>query len=170
MKHALVKLAQLSAVDMKRATASSRRHPLWDEEIHIEEELINLDESLTTHRVAEDTLREYPSMYKHLLKEQRAILNHCVGLIARMIKGDNLPRSYSEADTTYALTRLTRLIVAEALRVGRQIDEEVLEALKPFLSLQQRLQLREWGSFSPRIYAQLFYRRLMERVSLVRQS
>lgn len=170
MKLALKKLAKLSAVDMKRATGTKRHHPLWNEEIHIEEELINLDESLATHRVAQETLKKYPSIHSHLLREQRDILNHCIGLVARMLKGDKLPREYSEADVTYALTRLTRLVVAEALRVGKEIDRDVLEVLKPFLSLRQRVELREWGSFRPKLYVQLAYHRLWSTYSLIRST
>ncbi len=170
MKNALKKLAELSAVDLQRAVRTTRNHPLWNEEIHIEEELINLDETLATARVAQDTLQEYPHMRRHLLREQRAILVHSVGLVARMIKGEQLPRTYTEADTMYALTRLTRLLVDEAVRVGRKIDQDVIDTLKPFLSLRQRKQLGEWGSFSPRLYAQLAHRRLTSAYTMIRQN
>lgn len=167
---ALKHLAQLSAIDLKRAVDTKRHHPLWNEEVHIEEELINLDESFAAYRAAEDTLQEYPKMRGHILREQRTILLHCVGLIARMTKGENLPREYNDVDTTYAFTRLTRLIISEMLRVGRPMDKEMLEALKPFLSLRQRLSLREWGSFSPRLHLRLAFHRFAAMYGLIRQS
>lgn len=170
MNTALKHLARLSAIDIKRAIVTKRRHPLWNEEVHIEEELINLDESLATYRAAEDTLQHYPKMRGHIVREQRVILHHCVGLIARMVKGESLPREYTDVDTTYAFTRLTRLVIAEMLRVGRPMDKEMLDALKPFLSMRQRLALREWGSISLRLYVQLAYRRLLTTYSLIRQS
>lgn len=160
LKVELKAVAQLADLDMKTALVSTRRHPLWEEEIHIEEELINLQEAFETHAAADESLTQYPKLRRHLVREQRTILRHCVGLIARMQKKQRLPREYDEQDLTYAITKLTRLLITEAMRVDKKIDEEIIEILRPFLSLKQRLQLRQWKSFSPRLYTQLFFYRV----------
>lgn len=149
-------VAQFANTDLETAVASTRTHPLWEEEIHIEEELINLQEAFETHAAADQSLARYPQMRRYLLREQRNILRHCIGLIARMQKGRRLPRQYDQQDTEYALTKLIRLLVGEALRVNKQIDDEILEILSPFLTLRQRLQLGEWKSFSLRLHLQMF--------------
>lgn len=160
MKVALKAIAQLAEVDLNEATTIVRRNPLLEEEIHIDEELINLEETIVSNRVASESLRSYPTVRKHLLVEQRVMLKHCFGQIARMMQGRRLPRRYTEKDITFATTKLVRLIVNEALRVGKAIDDDVLEAIKPFLTIRQRIELREWGSFSPSIYLELARRKL----------
>jgi hypothetical protein len=160
LKVELKAVAQLANMDLKTAAATTRKHPLWEEEIHIEEELINLQEAFETHAAADESLTQYPQMRRYLVREQRNILKHCIGLIARMQKGRRLPREYDEKDTEYALTKLIRLLVAEAVRVDRKIDDEILEILKPFLSLRQRLHFKEWKSLSPRLYARLVWYRV----------
>ncbi len=160
LKVALKAIAQLADVDLNEATNVIRRNPLLDEEIHIDEELINLEETIVSSRVASESLRNYPRVRKHLLVEQRVMLKHCFGQITRMTQGKRLPRRYNEQDITFATTRLIRLIVGEALRVGKAIDEDVMEAIKPFLTIRQRIELREWGSFSLGVYLEMARRKL----------
>jgi hypothetical protein len=161
LKQALHAIADLTRVNVKDATKFTRKHPLWGEEIHIEEELINLEEAFASAASATASLREYPKMRAPMIKEQRAIIVHCVGMIARMTKGTQLPREYSQQDVQLAITKLVRLIVQEAIRVGKKIDDVILEAIKPYLSFGQRMALHQWSEFSPRLELKLLKQRLV---------
>jgi hypothetical protein len=165
LKQALRAIADLTRVNVREATHFTRMHPLWGEEIYIEEELINLAEAFESAASATESLRDYPKMRLPIIKEQRAILTHCVGMIARMTKGKQLPREYTDQDVQLAVTKLVRLIVGEAMRVGKKIDDEILKSIKPYLSFSQRMHLHQWSEFSPRLELQL----LKQRVHMVRQ-
>ena len=145
MKQALAALADLVRVNVKDASNSTRQHGLWEEEIHIEEELINLEEAFATNIAAQQSLRDYPAMRLNLIREQRAILTHCIGLLARMTQGAHLPRSYDQHDAAEAMRRLTRLIINEALRVRKSVNKEVLTALSPYMTRRQRLSFDNLG-------------------------
>lgn len=155
MTSALKAAARLANVDLQAAVVTVRHNPILGEEIHIEEELINLEESLATNRAAEDSLKSYPKMHHHIVCEQRLMLKHCFGQATRMLQGRRLPRKYTRKDTEYAVSKLIQILIGEALRLGRQIDHEILETVKPFLTMRQRYELGEWNSISPRLYLQL---------------
>lgn len=161
MKQALDAIARLTHVDIKGAITFKREHPLWGEEIYIEEELINLAEAFTSTASAIESMRSYPAMRVPIIKEQRAILTHCIGMIARMTTGRRLSREYSERDVRLAVTKLVRLIVNEAMRVGKKIDNDILIAIKPYLSFRQRISLRQWSDFSPLLELELLRHRLL---------
>lgn len=155
MKQALDAVAKLANVDLHAAASTVRHNPILGEEIHIEEELINLEESLVGNRAADDSLKKYPKMHLHVVREQRLMLKHCFAQLNRMIQGRRLPRKYSRKDTEYAMSKLVQILIGEALRVGKHIDKETLETVKPFLTIKQRYELGQWDSFSPRLYFQM---------------
>jgi hypothetical protein len=145
LKQALSALADLVRVNIKDATKITRQHGLWEEEIHIEEELINLEEAFATNIAAQQSLRDYPAMRLNLIREQRAILTHCIGLLARMAHGAHMPRAYDQRDLHDSMKRLTRLIINEALRVRKSVNKEILAALQPYMTRRQRLSFDELG-------------------------
>lgn len=155
MKRTLSALAQLTNINIKEAKQVTRHHPLLNEEINIEEELVNLEEAFSTYETAAKTLKQYPQLSRHMVVEQRTILKHCVGLVARMIQGKSLPRKYDHDDISYALMKLVRLIVREALRVGKRIDKETLHSFEPYLTPRQRLKLGLGVRLDPKLYWQL---------------
>lgn len=159
MKKALVAMARLANVNLVQAQSIIRNNPILGEEIYVEEELINLEESLAGSRAAEYSLRGYPKMHRDIVREQRLMLKHCFGQIVRMLQGRRLPRQYSDKDTQYALSKLIQLLIDEALRAGKHIDDEILTTIKPFLTIRQRYELKEWSSFSPRLYIQTAHHR-----------
>jgi hypothetical protein len=138
-------MARLTHIDPEVALSSKRHNPILDREIHIEEELINLKESLESLATASDSLRDYPKMYQYIAREKRAIMKHCFGLVVRMMHGWALPRPYTKDDIDFAVRRLIQLIVSEAQRAGKRLDEDVLDAFRPFLTVRQRLALRDFG-------------------------
>jgi hypothetical protein len=142
---ALRALAKLTQIDLVTAVKSKRHNPILDSEIHIEEELINLQESVDSLHTAGDALRDYPKMYSHISREKRAILKHCIGLIARMVYGKELPRPYDKEDVDYAIRKLIRVVMLEAQRTGRKIDDATLAKFRPFLSVRQRVQMRDFS-------------------------
>lgn len=160
MNNALKAIAKLTGIDLNVAAATTRRQPLFDEEIHIDEELINLQETFWSMQRGRDTLKNYPRMLRHAVHEQEQIMKHCIGQVVRMARGQRMSRDYSQKDTTYAMTKLVRILMSEAMRSKQTIEDDVLEAIRPYLSIRQRLMLREWSSFSPRLQAQLALRRL----------
>jgi hypothetical protein len=139
LKLALKAVAKLANVNMSEAANTIRRHPLLEEEIHIEEELINLQEALNSSEIASETLHRYPAVRKHIIAEQRAILKHSIGMIDRMLQNRRLPRQYTQQDVQFSMRKLIRLLVGEAHRVNKEIDEDILEIIKPHLSWRQRL-------------------------------
>lgn len=142
---ALRAVAKVSQIDLVTAVKSKRHNPILDAEIHIEEELINLQESVASLAAAGDTVHRYPKMYSYIAREKRAILKHCIGLVARMVHGKNLPQPYTKADIDHALRKLVQLIVLESKRAGRQLDERTMATFRPFLTVRQRVALRDFG-------------------------
>lgn len=158
-KAALKAVAKVAHIDLVAAIRTKRHNPILDSEIHIEEELINLRETLDSYYTAGDTLQKYPKIYSHVVQEKQEIMRHCIGLVVRMMHGKQLPRTYSKEDIDYAIQRLVQMIVEEAYRTGKRIDAEVMEIFKPFLTVRQRVAIREWGldlvmqaSQLPRVY------------------
>ncbi|HEX8181988.1 MAG TPA: hypothetical protein VF575_00125 [Candidatus Saccharimonadales bacterium] len=145
LKLALKAIARLGRIDMASAKRIKRQNPLLETEIHIEEELLNLQESLDTYHTAGDTLRSYPTMQSHFLREKESILQHCVGLVARMLGGRKLPYSYTAKDADRAVRRLIQLLVEDARRSGRRIDNDIMEIFVPFMTVRQRVKMRQWG-------------------------
>jgi len=137
-KIALRAVARLTHINLGQATMVVRHNPLLGDEIHIEEELINLEEAINTYRMASGTLDQYPQMRIQLIREKRLILKHCLGLVVRMIHGNSLPREYNESDTSRAAKRLVQLVVADILRSGVAIEDEILDAVKPCISWRTR--------------------------------
>jgi len=144
-KLALKAVAGLSRIDIRTAAKTTRHNPIMDTEIHIEEELINLKETLDSYHAAGGTLRRYPKIRLHVLKERKIILQHCIGLVERMLRGGRLPYSYTTQDIDYAVRRLVQLVVDDARKTGRKIDEDIIEIFRPFMSVRQRVAMREWG-------------------------
>lgn len=144
-KLALRAIAKLTRVDLQAATKIVRINPIMDSEIQIEEELINLKESMDSYHHAEPTLRRYPNIRLHVVQERKIILEHCIGLVNRMLAGRKLPYSYTRRDIDAALRRLIQLTIDDCRRTGRRIDRDVMEICKPFMSVRQRIALREWG-------------------------
>ena len=144
-KLALKAIAKLTLIDINSAAKTVRHNPILDSEINIDEELINLKESLDSYYVARDTLRGYPKMREHFLRERQAILRHCVGLVERMLRGRRLSFSYTSGDIDQAIRRLVHLLVEDARRTGRRIDGDIMDVFAPFMSVRQRLATRQWG-------------------------
>ncbi len=160
MRQALKAVASLTNVNIKQAATTVRKQPLLNEEIHIEEELINLEEAIKHYHIAAPTLKQYPDMRRHTLKERRDILVHCVGLIARMMGRQKLPRSYSKDDTEHAVRKLVQLIIHDAQKVGYEIPRKQLEAMRPYMNWRQGFAYREW-TFNPVDHAADLFRRLV---------
>lgn len=163
MKIALKAAAQLADINIRSAATTVRHNALFDEEIHIEEELINLEEVLAARTVAQGSLSSYPKVRRHMMQERKEVMEHCVGLIIRMLQGKRLPRRYSEKDTEYALTRLVRMIVDEARRIEKEIDQDVMDVIRPFLSFKQKIALREWSVPNVWLGFQIIRRKLLSR-------
>ena len=144
-KLALKAVAALSKIDIHTAVKTTRYNPILDSEIHIEEELINLKETLDSYYAAGGTLRRYPKIRLHVLQERRIILQHCIGLVERMLHGRKLPYKYTVQDIDHAVRRLVQLMVNDAHRTGRQIDTDSIAVFRPFMTVRQRVALREWG-------------------------
>jgi hypothetical protein len=160
VKSALMAMAKLANVNLMQAESIVRQNPILGEEIYIEEELINLEESLATSRAAEESLKNYPKLHYHIVREQRLMLKHCFGQLIRMSKGKRLPRKYSDKDTQYALSKLIQLLVNEALTGGKYIDKEILATIRPFLTVRQRRILGEWNSINAKLYLQTLHHKL----------
>lgn len=140
MKLVLKAIAKYAGINLHEAVRTKRYNPLFEEEAQIEEELIRLEELVYNYHLAAETLRTYPKLRRHILRERRDILKHCVGLIARMMIGLNLPRSYTQEDTKDALKRLVRIVVADAKLGEQYIDDAVIKRLGPLMSFRQRWQ------------------------------
>jgi hypothetical protein len=138
-------IARLTRIDPALAVRSKRHNPILDSEIHIEEELINLKESLDSYHAAGETLREYPKVHAYVAREKRAIMKHCLGLLIRMSRGRVMPRPYTRAEADDALRRFVRLVVDETHRTGRKLPDDILPALRPYLTMRQRVALRDFG-------------------------
>ncbi len=139
---ALVMMARLTRTDIRRAMHETRLNPLLESEIHIDEELINLKESFDAYHTAAPTLREYPTLRKHILHERRDIMQHCIGLTARMLTGKRLPYTYTSQDIDVALRRLIAILLQDCRRLGMQLDGDIVTAFRPYLNVRQRMQLR----------------------------
>lgn len=163
MKRSLQAIAKAANIDLQVAVRTVRRHPLFDEEIHIEEELINLEEAIRAYHSAADSLERYPKIKRHLLSERRAILKHCIGLIARMLHGRKLPHEYTQEDIGFAMRKLVQLLVDDAKQAGWKINGEVLRTMKPYMSPRQRIEYSE-RSLNPWNYV----RPAMRRLAIVR--
>jgi hypothetical protein len=144
-KLAVKAIARMSRIDIDAATKTVRENPILDSEIHIEEELINLKETLDSYYAAGGTLRRYPKIRLHVLRERRVILQHCIGLVERMLRGRKLPYPYTATDIDHAVRRLVQLMVEDARRTGRRIDSDIMEIFRPFMTVRQRVAMREWG-------------------------
>lgn len=170
MKIELKAIAKLAGVNMQRAAKVVRKNPLLREEVHIQESLVNLEESLESFKAAEGTLDRYPNVRVHVLKEQRLILHHCIGSIFRMLQGEHsLPAPYTDKEIARYLTRLIRLVVGETMRSSDKIDNEVLEIVSPYLNWHQRFLIRHKRHFY--LYLNLLYpvKILIRKVFPIRQ-
>jgi hypothetical protein len=156
-KTALRAVAQLAHIDIPSSIRVVRRHPLFDDEIHIEEELINYQEAVQAYH-AMNTLQDYPQLRAHVADEKRLILKHCVGLLVRMMYRKRLPHHYTQEDTDFATKKLLRLVVEDSYREGKHIDSRILNSIWPMMTWRQRFQLTErskllLGRMRPRIPA-----------------
>jgi hypothetical protein len=143
-KTALRAVAQLGHIDIPSSVRVVRRHPLFDDEIHIEEELINYQEAVQAYH-AMNTLQDYPEIRAHVAQEKRLILKHCVGMLVRMMYRKRLPQHYTEEDTVFATKKLLRLVVEDSYKGGKRIDPRVINSIWPLITWRQRFQLRERG-------------------------
>jgi hypothetical protein len=146
-KAALKTIAKLSHVNVREAVNAVRKNPLLGDEIHIDEELINLEEAMHSYRLATENLIHYPTIKAHLHREKRDILKHCFGLIIRMVYNKRLPHAYDINDTRRAIRRLVQLVVEDMRRSKMQIDQTSVDILFPLLNVRQRLQ---YGNMSVR--------------------
>lgn len=145
LKSTLWAIARHARIDPVIAVKSRRHNPILDSEIHIEEELINLKESIESVTAAGDTLQQYPKVYAHISREKRAILKHCIGLTVRMLHGRALPQPYSRQDAEFAVRKLVQLIVFEARAQGKKLDDEIMARFRPYLTVRQRVAMRDFG-------------------------
>src|SRR5437764_552552 len=102
-------IARLTAIDPVAAIKSKRHNPILDSEINIDEELLNLKESLDSFYDAGESLKQYPKVHAYLAREKRAITKHCLGLLIRMAHGRALPRQYTRQEMETALRRFVQL-------------------------------------------------------------
>lgn len=142
---ALRAIAAVTHIDLTKAIHSRRHNPILDSEINIEEELINLRESLDSFHVAQESLRHYPRMYAHVKRERRDIMQHCLGLLVRMTHGNLAPRDYNRQDVDAALRRLVGLVMRECRRAGKRIDTDMVRAFRPYLTIRERVWLRDFS-------------------------
>ena len=147
-------LSRIVGIDVDDAEKTIRKNPLFGDEIHINEELINLDESLKHYLAAAPTLKKYPKLEKHLKQELKSILTHCLGLIVRMSRRRSVPFSYDEDTVKWSVTRLCRTIVDGAIyaRKARRLDRDAVEVLYPLLSVKQRAYFGGGSAFGPLSY------------------
>lgn len=143
-KRAMKAVARLAHIDLKSALGTHRISPIMEREVNVDEELINLRESVETYYTAGETIREYPQMYEHAVQEKREITKHCFGLIVRMMLGRNLPLPYTREDVDHAVRRLVQIIVDEARYAGKRLDEEMIQIFRPYLTMKQRIALRDF--------------------------
>jgi hypothetical protein len=80
-----------------------------------------------------------------MLQERQTILQHCIGLTERMLRGRKLPYSYTASDIDHAVRRLVHLVVEDCRRTGKRIDDDIMEILRPFMTVRQRARMGEWG-------------------------
>lgn len=145
-KSTLKAIAKLTHIDLMTALKTKRHNPLLDSEITIEEELINLKESMDSYYTAGDTLYDYPKIQAHMAREKRDIMSHCIGLVVRMLHGKVAPRPYGRQDVDYALRRLVQLVVEESRRAGKRLDADMLGLFRPYLTVRQRVALRDFSA------------------------
>ncbi len=165
-KIALRAVARVAGIKISEAVRFKRYNPLFGEELHIDEELINLEEALRSYQKATETIDNYPKIRKHLLRERKAILKHCLGLVARMLYGHRLPREYQPRDINYAIRKITQLLVDDARQTGYTLTASTIEALRPFMSWRQRFAYREVANPLPQAMgvARPMYRRLASAI------
>lgn len=165
-KLAVKAVAKLAHVNVQEATTVVRKNPVLGDEIHIEEELINLEESIKTYYLAAKTLENYPDIKKHVISEKRMILKHCIGLVVRMMQGRAAPRPYTSEDINRAVRQLVRLVVKDAQRANIRIDDEIVEVVQPLLNLRQRYALTDkpWDSLHFGAVGNIFGRVLPSRL------
>ena len=144
-KLALKAVARQTRISIPDATKTKRHNPILDSEIHIEEELLNLQETQESFFTAGETLSHYPKIRSHMLQERQTILQHCIGLTERMLRGRKLPYSYTASDIDRAVRRLVHLVVEDCRRTGKRIDDDIMEILRPFMTVRQRARMGEWG-------------------------
>jgi hypothetical protein len=142
-KLALKAIAKLTHVELRESMLVTRHNPILGSEIYIDEELINLEEAIAEYRIAAVNLQKYPTIRSHLVVEKRLILKHCLGLIGRMLHGKDLPYTYSKEDIDQAVRKLVRLIVEDIRLSGIKVDEDILQALHPFMTFRQRYSYRQ---------------------------
>jgi hypothetical protein len=155
LKVALRAAARITGINLKAAESAQRHNPLLGEEVMINQELINLKESYGMSRASQDTILRFPSMYQNLMQDQGEATLHSIGLIGRMIHGQRLPQTYSKRDTLVALTTLVRLVVGEAVRCGKRLDDEIIEVVRPYLTLRQRKALKQRIAFDMNLQFEL---------------
>ena len=139
---ALKGIAKVTSIDIPTAVRTTRQNPILDTEIHIDEELINLKESLDSYHTAGATLNDYPTIRSHILIERRTIMQHCIGLVVRMLYGKKLPYDYTQEDIDHAIRQLVHLIIIDCRRAGQRIDRDIMEVFQPFMTVRQRLRMR----------------------------
>jgi hypothetical protein len=140
LQHEVITLARLTGVDIEKAAQVVRKHPVYGDEIHIDEELINLHETAEHYLQTLGSLKSYPTMEIHLKKELQAMTFHCLGMLWRMIKGQKLPLEYDERDLKYGVRELTRALIEIVQKTGKSklVDAKAYTTLYPFMTLKQR--------------------------------
>jgi hypothetical protein len=153
LKPALRAVSKVTDIKLAQAAKSNRRNPLLGSEIHIREELINLQEAIETYHLAAGSLHRYPKLYKQIAKEKREILTHCIGLATRMLRKQHLPYTYSRKDTVLSIRKLITLVIddLERSRLTHKIDSVSSRTMLPYMTVRQFLKYRK-RSMHPMAY------------------
>jgi hypothetical protein len=160
MSMLITTIAKLARIDPDKAGKAIRRHPVFGDEIHIDEELINLREAMQHYIDAGKAVKQYPAVEKHLRNEVKTIFTHCIGLVQRMIDGKPLPHSYTNDDIDAAIKQLIRILVDVGLANGRlqMCSRRIVAMLEPYMTFRQRSRLQE-SRFAPFSYFKAALRR-----------
>ncbi|MDB5185731.1 MAG: hypothetical protein JWL85_254 [Candidatus Saccharibacteria bacterium] len=154
MRAAILAVAKLANVQISEAIKANRQHPLFGNEIDIKEELINLEEAIRVHHIGAASLKKYPTIEKHVMKEREQILVHCIGLVSRMLRGRKLDFDYTEEDIAYATKKLVRLIVKDAEKFGyfEGLNANAFKALLPYMTAAQYIRYSKRPWVHPLVY------------------
>lgn len=102
-------------------------------------------------------------MRRHVLRERRLILQHCIGLLGRKMISNKQPGGNAD-EAKEGMKQLAQLIVLDAQRGGYTISSETLIVLKPLMRWRQRYYYRDW-SMNPLTYLRIGIAKLRQRLA-----
>ncbi len=140
IKQVIETLIKLAGLEAGKIDGIIRRHPLFGNEIHIDEELSNLTDSLDLYLRNQKSMKEYPAISKHTRSELQASLNHCLSILWRMAHGEKLGYAYNEKYLRNIIKEVTRVMV-EAVQLTNNhklISGDAYKLLYPLMTLNQR--------------------------------